>query len=140
MFKQIKKPRKTKPGVMIFADEQITCGACGHVRHESDHNPEWQCPNCKAAYAKVKVKAEKKYSKQELSARNREYLKTKSTTSEQSSVEDDIPGWMSGVMVGIGAMISGVGSACAAANPVVLGAGALVVVGSVAYTLFKIFS
>jgi uncharacterized Zn finger protein (UPF0148 family) len=140
MFKQIKKPGKTKPGVVIVADEQITCGACGHVRQESDHNPEWQCPNCEVAYAKVKVKVEKKHSKQELRARNREYLRAKSTTNEQSTVKDDIPGWMNGVLVGIGAMITGVGSACAAANPVVLGAGALVVVGSIAYALFKIFS
>lgn len=141
MFKQIKKQKKAKSGAVIVADEQVTCGACGHVRQDSDANPEWQCPCCQAAYAKVnKVKIESGYSKRKLRAKNHAFLHAKATNIEHSSAEEDMPGWMSGVLTGLGTLVVGAGSACAAANPFVLGAGALIVVGSIGYALLKIFS
>jgi len=72
--------------------------------------------------------------------KNHDYLQAKTTSNEQGTAVDEMPGWMSGVLAGVGAMVAGAGSACAAENPLVLGAGALVVVGSIAYALLKIFS
>lgn len=31
----------------------VTCPSCHYVRQESDDAPEWQCPQCEVAYAKV---------------------------------------------------------------------------------------
>ncbi|GEM_PF-2714488 len=34
------------------------CPKCGHVRTAADHAPDWQCPKCGVAYAKVLARGE----------------------------------------------------------------------------------
>tara|TARA_Y100001956_G_scaffold54569_1_gene53513 strand:+ start:38 stop:1621 length:1584 start_codon:yes stop_codon:yes gene_type:complete len=38
---------------MIIMDDKIICPLCGYRRNEKDNNPEWQCPECMAAYNKA---------------------------------------------------------------------------------------
>ena len=136
MFKQVAKPAPAKPGTPVFKTEQVTCGACGHVREATATNPEWQCPCCKAAYAKVSAKPEKRYTKEELRARNAEYLEAKAA-GEYDYDGKEMPGWMQAAFIGGLTVLKGLGSACMAANPMVIGAGALIIAGSIGYGLFR---
>ena len=127
MLKQLRKPTHSETDTMAAKQAPVTCGACGHQRAETARNPDWQCPNCEAAYAKV-------------NSRNSGVKSLRvNAKGEHIASNSDMPGWMSGVMTGIATMLAGVGSACAAANPLVLAAGALIIAGSIGYAMFTIF-
>lgn len=133
MFKTLEK-KKTKPFKSKPVTTEVTCSACGYVRKDSDTNPVWQCPSCEVAYVKAE-EAHKEYSKAELKQRNTEYQSEKKRKSKLSAITTGLKG----IWFGIAAFISGAGSACsnAASNPLLQAAGAVLVIGSVAYILLK---
>ncbi|WP_207062889.1 hypothetical protein [Motiliproteus sp. SC1-56] len=69
---------------------KIICGACSHVRTESDSNPAWQCPNCKSAYVKVQKKSQDAYknlTQAELKAKNHAFLQKSKEKREKQKKE-----------------------------------------------------
>lgn len=135
MFETLKK-RKVGSAKSKHVDSKIACSACGYIRKESDTNPAWQCPSCRAAYIKTE-KAHKKYSQVELKRRNTEYQSEKKRESKMSAIVNGLKGLWFGVAV----LLSGAGSACsgAASNPFLQVVGAVLAIGSVAYILLKSF-
>jgi len=147
MLKQIKKKKFSKihiPQTEAAAEtEQITCGACNHVRKETDTNPEWQCPCCGAAYAKVNAKAEsEQVSQQELRRKNHHYLEQKKhKESMTNTTEEQTHPALTGMLIGAATFVTGLGSSSAcrvvAANPVVQAVGGLIFVAALVYGVMK---
>jgi glutaredoxin len=135
MFETLKKKKARLPKSKHVGSKNA-CGACGYVRKESDINPAWQCPSCKAAYVKTE-KAHKKYSQVELKRKNTEYQSEKIRKSKMSAITSGLKG----LWFGVAALVSGAGSACsgAASNPFLQVIGAVVVIGSIAYILLESF-
>ncbi len=135
MFEKLEK-KKAKPFESKPVTSEVTCGACGYVRKDSDTNPAWQCPSCEVAYVKAE-EAHKEYSQAELKQLNTEYQSEKKRKSKLSAITTGLKG----IWFGIAAFLSGAGSACsgAASNPLLQAAGAVLVIGSVTYILLKIF-
>lgn len=133
MFKTLEK-KKAKPFKSKPVTSEVTCSACGYVRKESDTSPAWQCPSCKAASIKAD-KVLKEYSQVELKQWD---VESKSKKVSKSKISAIING-LQGIWFGVAAFISGAGSACsnAASNPLLQAAGAVLVIGSVAYILLK---
>lgn len=143
MLNRIRKKEINEVHVAQTETEQITCGACNHIREETATNPEWQCPCCGAAYAKVKVKPEtEQVSQQELRRKNHAYLKQKKN--EESLIhtpEEQTHPALTGMLVGAATFVTGLGSSSAcrvvAANPVVQVVGALIFSAALVYGLVK---
>lgn len=79
MLELLKKGKRSKSKAKVETTVEEAggvsrkCGACGHLRRETDMAPEWQCPSCQSAYNKVdetyvsqkRVKLKKKRKKEE---------------------------------------------------------------------------
>jgi ribosomal protein L37AE/L43A len=148
LLKQARKKNAAKYSLPKTSAEQIVCGACNHVREETAANPDWQCPGCGAAYSKVNPEhhAEKRYSQQELGAKNREYLQKKreGNVEDSESMEGNIAA--AGLTIGSLALTKGMArvvTSCAGlktfvpANPVLQAVGAAILLGTVAYAIYK---
>lgn len=149
MLKQLKrkKPPTIKPPEA--SAESVTCGACGEVREAGATSPEWQCPCCGKAYAKVDAMDEaEKVSQEELRRLNRQYLERKKRAqrsllaSEQSGqVNDHIKtGLLTGGLLSCSGMSKVVGTCVKTmvpANPVLQIAGAVIIAGTLLYAAMK---
>lgn len=115
--------------------EQIKCAACGHVRQETDHAPEWQCPCCHVAYAKVTQEYKK--------AEQQKYRESVKAREEAAIVHQQKQRLgMAGLYAGMFSIISGLGSACNgfSSNPVFKVVGGVIVATSLAYLALNYFS
>lgn len=140
MFKHLKKPETKKATAAITSDKQINCGHCDYARKASDANPDWQCPCCGSAYSKVNKKLEEKnLARQKLREKNRKFLNDKKNELDQVHVKGEMPHWMKAAMGGVLTVLQGVGTACTAANPLILALGAAIIFGSAAYGLYQLF-
>jgi hypothetical protein len=130
-----KKPPKLKFDAPVTG--QTACGACSYVRKPADTCPDWQCPGCGKAYSKVNAqKDEHHLSQAELRRKNTEYLQSKPALSGEEATHPAV----TGIGIGIATFLHGIGTACAAANPVVQIAGIAIVLGSLIYGLSSFWS
>ena len=136
MLKQIEKNKVTAP-VFEPVAETVTCGGCGHVREPHAKCPDWQCPGCGKAYHKVAAIDEELKTQQELRRMNQQYLekKRRGESHLQGLKEEFEHTALKGIGAGLLTFLSGVGSACVAANPVVQAVGLAIIVGSAIYGL-----
>ncbi|MCP4874195.1 MAG: hypothetical protein GY896_01805 [Gammaproteobacteria bacterium] len=143
MLKQIRKKKNNKVYVAQTETEQITCGACNHVRKETATNPKWQCPCCGAAYTKVNTGPEtEQVSQQELRRKNHAYLKQKKNEESLThATEEQTHPALTGMLIGAATFVTGLGSSSAcrvvAANPVVQAVGGLIFVAALVYGVMK---
>lgn len=135
MQKQLeKKKRSVKP----VPTESIVCEACNYVRKVSDTSPKWQCPCCQSAYVKVnkslKARSDEKGKATDASL-SKDQSKAKSASKKAS-----LQAGAFGAYVGVISIMSGLGSTCArvGSNPVALGIGGVILVGSLLYLLSKL--
>lgn len=142
MLKPIEKQKKVTPPVFEQPAEAVTCGGCGHVREQDASCPDWQCPGCGKAYHKVEAQPEELMSQQELRRMNQRYLekKRRGESHLQTLQEEFENPALKGIGAGLLTFLSGVGSACVAANPVIQAIGIIVIVGSAIYGLSHFWS
>ncbi len=143
MLKSLKRKKPQTIKLPEADGETITCGGCGHLREADANNPEWQCPCCGKAYAKVNAEDEvEEIPRAELRRLNQQYLKRKKRAEGVALMrgETDHPA-VSGVGLGVATYLSGLGSACTAAvgNPIVQGIGIAIVLGSIVWGLSSFF-
>jgi len=142
----LKQLRKKKPPTIKFdapVVEQITCAACSHVRKQSDHCPDWQCPGCGKAYSKVNSTPEavKQQRREERQREQRESEEAKQGEIHKNAI-------LSGIIVGATTFSQGIArsvSSCAnpsvktyvAGNPILQIVGAAIIVTSLIYAGYR---
>ena len=147
MLKRIKKKREqTRVGQggdsVVENTGAIVCGHCRYVRKATDTNPDWQCPCCQSAYAKVNKKHEKKAGpKSPILTRFKQGELEREKLKKTFEIKQKLS--LAGIYSGFTAFISGAGvqSACrtVAANPVIQTVGAAVAIGSLGYLVWELF-
>ncbi len=143
MLKHLKRKQAEPIRIPEADSEAITCGACGHLREPEANCPDWQCPCCGKAYAKVNAGDEaERFSRQELRRLNQQYLERKKKAEKAllSREETEHPAF-SGIWLGVATYATGLGSTCVAiaSNPIVQGVGIAIVLGSIAWGLSSFF-
>ena len=142
---QKEKPKyKSRDDANIAAGEQITCGACGHVRESNANNPAWQCPKCKAAYSKVSKEGARKRRKgwADRVRESAEYKRLKQYQ-QRDSFQWSKDQWAKmGAWLGSASIVAGMAKkTCAGlitpSNPILLGIGAALALDSIAYLIFQ---
>ena len=142
---QALKKKKRKYQVPPQAEtRQITCGACGHERKPEASAPDWQCPCCGKAYAKVNTPGEgEKLSPQQ--QYNKEFAKKREQKKRQErrkKKEAENRNQNASIAHSIGALAiaKGLGKAASAcvkvatpANPALLILGGLIIAGALLY-------
>ena len=89
MLKKVRREPEQETAKRVTEENsksRIVCGHCLYVRKDSDTNPEWQCPCCQSAYAKVNKKT-KTLSPKELRKRNKIYLEEKDSLGMETKDE-----------------------------------------------------
>jgi hypothetical protein len=132
-----KKPERGTTWKPAPRREAVTCGACGHVRMESDVAADWQCPACKVAYRKVTDEYREEY--------NERLQRVTRHKAEGATRWDQTPEFKlgsAGAFGGYLTYVKGMANACAgvAASPALKILGAGIVVVSIAYMAWKLLS
>lgn len=146
MLKLLKKEKnsrvKQEPPVDKSDVGGKKCGACGHVRHEKDMAPEWQCPSCQSAYNKVDkgyvaLKSKSKAKRRKLRAKVAETKGEIQNKMEYSTM---------GIFAGMATILKGTGTVCkscmkacvpSAGSPLLMVIGGAVLVAAIGYLLWN---
>ena len=145
MLQTLKKKKTASAIKPAPASEAIVCGACNHVRKETDRNPEWQCPGCGKAYAKVGPIPEAEQQRRREASRQNQKKSAERHKSEL--LRNDV---FTGLLIGASTFYSGLArtvASCAQpavktlvpANPLMQFVGAAIVVGTLIYMGYQIF-
>ena len=139
----LKHDQREKPARIDFSSlqEAVTCSACDYTRQESDRCPDWQCPGCGKAYAKVNAPHEEiRLSKTELRLKNHEFLEKKKREEKIERFSKGETPAHAGLGVGLFTMLKGLGTACLVANPSTIAIGAILAVASIGWGIYSFFS
>ena len=150
MFERLKKRKGAKSLAKVAASvEQAAvtgrkCGACGHLRGETDMVPEWQCPSCQSAYNKV----DETYLAQKIEKLQKRPKKEKKREGSRTAIREKIDRASYGLIAGGFTIVQGMERVCkacmkacvpSAGSPLLMVLGGVMVVVTLAYMGWNYF-
>jgi len=144
MLELLKKGNRPKPKAKVETTVEeadcasIKCGACGHLRRETDIAPEWQCPSCQSAYNKV----DETYVSQKRVKHRKKKKKDVKREESKVAIREKIDKASYGLIAGGFTIVQGMERVCkvcmkacvpSAGNPVLMVIGGVIVAATLAY-------
>lgn len=135
---------KVRASVEQAGGDGKRCGACGHLRQETEVAPEWQCPRCKSAYNKVEAGYIAQKKTRRLMRRKEEKKREESKVEIGNKIDLSTMGAIAGILTltqGMEKVCKSCMKACvpSAGNPLLMVIGGAILVASLAYLAWNYF-